>query len=84
MLLKSLRQTVLLFLQGFAHLEALEMLSNQSERKVQSLLSHMADDDLELVRPHLVEIKDVFQQLGEVQEKETAGEQKSLLVEAYA
>ncbi|KAK7096996.1 protein FAM114A2-like [Littorina saxatilis] len=58
--------------QGLAHLEALEMLSNRSERKVQSLLSAMEEDMLENIRPQLVEIKDTFQQAFE---KEEAGEE---------
>ncbi|KAK7481982.1 hypothetical protein BaRGS_00026785 [Batillaria attramentaria] len=61
--------------QGLVHLEALEMLSNRSERKVQSLLSAMAESDLEAIRPHLVEIKDTFQQAMQGEDdKEQEGE----------
>lgn len=67
---KPICQTVLMECAGLAHLEALEMLSNRSERKVQSLLSAMEEDMLENIRPQLVEIKDTFQQAFE---KEEAG-----------
>lgn len=60
--------------QGLAHLEALEMLSNQSERKVQSLLSAMAESDVEAVRSQLVEIKDTFQQATQEEDKDAGGD----------
>lgn len=49
------------------------MLSNQSERKVQSLLSALSESSIEEVRPQLVEIKDIFQQAGQEEEKEQEG-----------
>ena len=58
---------------GLAHLEALEMLSNQSERKVQSLLSAMEEAMVESIRPQLVEIKDTFQQACDDVDKEQEG-----------
>jgi flagellar biosynthesis/type III secretory pathway protein FliH len=54
-------------------LEALEMLSNRSERKVQALLSAMEEDMLEKIRPQLMEIKETFQQACDT-EKEQGGE----------
>lgn len=58
---------------GLAHLEALEMLSNQSERKVQSLLSAMEEEMVESIRPQLIEIKDTFQQAYDTEGKEEQG-----------
>ncbi|XP_002741379.1 protein FAM114A2-like [Saccoglossus kowalevskii] len=46
--------------QGLAHLEALEMLSNQSENKVQTVLGSLSGDDLESLKTELIEIKDAF------------------------
>lgn len=67
--------------QGLAHLEALEMLSNRSERKVQALLSAMEDDLLETIRPQLMEIKDTFQQAcGSEKEQEDTEHEFSKLV----
>ena len=58
---------------GLAHLEALEMLSNQSERKVQSLLAAMEEERVESIRPQLVEIKDTFQRACDMEGKDQAG-----------
>ena len=44
-----------------AHLEALEMLSNESESKVQRLLSAMSAARLSKVKPELVQIKETFE-----------------------
>ena len=49
------------FYLGLAHLEALEMLSNQSEMKVQSALTTMSGEKLSAVQTELEEIKDAFQ-----------------------
>ncbi|KAH9491571.1 hypothetical protein Btru_030714 [Bulinus truncatus] len=46
--------------QGLAHLEALEMLSNQSEKKVHSLLNSLSTKDLAEIKPLLIAIKDTF------------------------
>ncbi|XP_078072219.1 protein NOXP20-like isoform X2 [Mustelus asterias] len=46
--------------QGLSHLEALEILSNESEIKVQSVLMSLTGDELETLRKDLISIKDVF------------------------
>ncbi|XP_041455030.1 protein FAM114A2-like [Lytechinus variegatus] len=62
--------------QGLAHLEALEMLSNQSETKVQSSISIVTDDRLDDLKTELLEVRDAFQleDLDAVDE-ETASDQ---------
>ncbi|XP_071504235.1 protein FAM114A2-like [Diadema antillarum] len=47
--------------QGLAHLEALEMLSNQSETKVQSAVATVTEDTLDEVKTELLEVRDAFQ-----------------------
>lgn len=47
--------------QGIAHLEALEILSNQSEKKVHSLLNSLASEDLAAIKPQLMDIKNAFE-----------------------
>ncbi|RUS87286.1 hypothetical protein EGW08_004966 [Elysia chlorotica] len=47
--------------QGLAHLEALEILSNQSEKKVHSLLNSLASEDLSTIKPRLMSIKNAFE-----------------------
>ena len=49
------------FYLGLAHLEALEMLSNQSEMKVHSALATMSGEKLSVIQTELEEIKDAFQ-----------------------
>ncbi|XP_077403115.1 protein FAM114A2 [Vanacampus margaritifer] len=46
--------------QGLAHLEALEMLSRQSESKVKSVLTTLSGDELSKLREELELIKDAF------------------------
>ncbi|XP_077361454.1 protein FAM114A2 [Festucalex cinctus] len=46
--------------QGLAHLEALEMLSRQSESKVKSVLTTLSGDELSKLRDELELIKDAF------------------------
>ncbi|XP_077984127.1 protein FAM114A2-like [Glandiceps talaboti] len=46
--------------QGLSHLEALEMLANQSENKVQAVLGSLSGDDFETLKTELIEIKDAF------------------------
>lgn len=46
--------------QGLSHLEALEILSNESESKVQSFLASLDGQKLELVKNDLISIKDIF------------------------
>lgn len=46
---------------GLAHLEALEILSNQSEKRVQSLLGAMPLEALDSIKQELITIKQVFE-----------------------
>ena len=47
--------------EGIAHLEALEILSNQSEKKVHSLLNSLSSEDLAAIKPQLLNIKNAFE-----------------------
>ncbi|XP_071950660.1 protein FAM114A2-like [Antedon mediterranea] len=47
--------------QGLAHLEALEILSNQSEGKVHSVMSTVTGDQLDNLKTQMIEIKDAFE-----------------------
>ncbi|ESO93657.1 hypothetical protein LOTGIDRAFT_182051 [Lottia gigantea] len=57
--------------QGLAHLEALEILSNQSEKKVQALLHAMPDEVIGKIKPQLLQIKDIF----EIEDKDDDNEE---------
>ncbi|XP_076873301.1 protein NOXP20 isoform X2 [Brachyhypopomus gauderio] len=46
--------------QGLSHLEALEILSNESEARVQAALSSLEEEQLELLKKDLIEIKELF------------------------
>ncbi|TRY99997.1 hypothetical protein DNTS_007785, partial [Danionella cerebrum] len=46
--------------QGLSHLEALELLSNESEGKVQDFLSSVEGEDIDILKNELVEIKEIF------------------------
>ncbi|XP_025145953.3 protein NOXP20 isoform X1 [Bubalus bubalis] len=46
--------------QGLSHLEALEILSNESESKVQSFLASLDGEKLEVLKNDLISIKDIF------------------------
>ncbi|XP_055014454.1 protein NOXP20 [Boleophthalmus pectinirostris] len=46
--------------QGLSHLEALEILSNESEAKVQAFLSSLTETEQEEVKTELIFIKDIF------------------------
>ena len=46
--------------QGLSHLEALEILSNESESKVQSFLTSLDGEKLELLKNDLISIKDIY------------------------
>ncbi|XP_054021608.1 protein NOXP20 isoform X1 [Dryobates pubescens] len=46
--------------QGLSHLEALEILSNESEAKIQSYLATLDGEQLETVKNDLIAIKEVF------------------------
>ncbi|XP_061684720.1 protein NOXP20 isoform X2 [Syngnathoides biaculeatus] len=57
--------------QGLSHLEALEILSNESEAKVQAFLSSLEGDEQEEAKQELISIKEVF-----VGSEEGKGEQE--------
>ncbi|XP_029445260.1 protein NOXP20 [Rhinatrema bivittatum] len=46
--------------QGLSHLEALEILSHESESKVQSFLTALSGEELETFKNDLIAIKDIF------------------------
>uniref|UniRef100_A0A096M510 Family with sequence similarity 114 member A1 n=1 Tax=Poecilia formosa TaxID=48698 RepID=A0A096M510_POEFO len=46
--------------QGLSHLEALEILSNESEAKVQEFLSSLTEEEQEEVKKELIFIKEIF------------------------
>ncbi|XP_050417359.2 protein FAM114A2 [Patella vulgata] len=56
--------------QGLAHLEALEILSNQSEKRVQTLLHAMSEETIAEIKPELLQIKDIFE-IDENDDEET-------------
>ncbi|XP_070768524.1 protein NOXP20 [Enoplosus armatus] len=67
--------------QGLSHLEALEILSNESEAKVQAFLSSLEEEEQEEVKRELIFIKDIFikregEEGGEEEEKEEGGQTK--------
>ncbi|KAL6110050.1 fam114a1 [Pungitius sinensis] len=59
--------------QGLAHLEALEILSNESEAKVQAFLSSLVEEEQEEVKKELIFIKDIFMKQDEEEEKVAEG-----------
>nr|XP_020479855.1 protein NOXP20 isoform X2 [Monopterus albus] len=68
--------------QGLSHLEALEILSNESEAKVQAFLTSLEVEEQEEVKKELIFIKDIFinreeEQEGEKEEKEEGGQMKN-------
>ncbi|XP_043918877.1 protein NOXP20 [Protopterus annectens] len=60
--------------QGLAHLEALEILSNESETKVQAALLSLVGEELEVLKNELIAIKDIFLQKEFDKEDEEKGE----------
>ncbi|KAK5606816.1 hypothetical protein CRENBAI_015240 [Crenichthys baileyi] len=64
--------------QGLSHLEALEILSNESEAKVQAFLSSLTEEEQEEVKKELIFIKEIFIKQDEEEEdrEETDGETK--------
>ncbi|XP_013009812.1 protein NOXP20 [Cavia porcellus] len=60
--------------QGLSHLEALEILSNESESKVQSFLASLDGEKLEHLKNDLISIKDIFA-AKELESKENQEEQ---------
>lgn len=60
--------------QGLAHLEALEILSSESETKVQAALLSLVGEELEVLKNELIAIKEVFLQKDFDKEEEEKGE----------
>uniref|UniRef100_A0A3P8TTL4 Family with sequence similarity 114 member A1 n=1 Tax=Amphiprion percula TaxID=161767 RepID=A0A3P8TTL4_AMPPE len=61
--------------QGLSHLEALEILSNESEARVQAFLSSLEEEEQEEVKKELIFIKEIFiKQEEEEEEEEGVGE----------
>uniref|UniRef100_A0A3Q3EC69 Family with sequence similarity 114 member A1 n=1 Tax=Labrus bergylta TaxID=56723 RepID=A0A3Q3EC69_9LABR len=56
--------------QGLSHLEALEILSNESEGKVQAFLSSLTEEEQDEAKKELIFIKDIFIKREEQEEKE--------------
>ncbi|PIK61077.1 hypothetical protein BSL78_02001 [Apostichopus japonicus] len=56
--------------QGLAHLEALEILSNESETRVEAVVGGTEEDSMEALKTELMEIKDAFE-LEDVESEET-------------
>ncbi|XP_066576636.1 protein NOXP20 isoform X2 [Amia ocellicauda] len=63
--------------QGLSHLEALEILSNESEAKVQAVLMSLEEEQLESLKKELIAIKDIFTEKDF--EEEVEGEEKVLV-----
>ncbi|CAJ1052143.1 protein NOXP20 isoform X2 [Xyrichtys novacula] len=61
--------------QGLSHLEALEILSNESEGKVQAYLSSLTEEEQDEVKKELIFIRDIFNKQYE-EEKEEEGEEE--------
>ena len=62
--------------QGLSHLEALEMLSRESEIKVKSILSSLSGEELQTTRLELEQLKEVFSlaEFCEEEEEERQGD----------
>ncbi|KAJ8336034.1 hypothetical protein SKAU_G00393770 [Synaphobranchus kaupii] len=58
--------------QGLSHLEALEILSNESEAQVQAVLASLEEGTLEALKKDLIAIKDVFIEGDAEKEQEEA------------
>ncbi|KAG7486321.1 hypothetical protein JOB18_029335 [Solea senegalensis] len=62
--------------QGLSHLEALEILSNESEGKVQAFLSALEEEEQDEVKKELILIKNIFIKQEEEEEEEEKEEVK--------
>ncbi|XP_053796431.1 protein NOXP20 isoform X1 [Vidua chalybeata] len=73
--------------QGLSHLEALEILSNESEAQIQSHLATLDGEQLETVKNDLIAIKEIFvpkeldDEVVQVQKADTGEEFVSMLTE---
>ncbi|KAM9252989.1 protein FAM114A2 isoform 1-T5 [Dugong dugon] len=63
--------------QGLSHLEALEMLSRESEIKVKSILNSLSGEELETLKLELEQLKEVFSlaEFSEEEEEEKKGDE---------
>ncbi|XP_047411468.1 protein FAM114A2 [Sciurus carolinensis] len=63
--------------QGLSHLEALEMLSQESEIKVKSILNSLSGEDLEALKLELEQLKEAFSlaEFSEEDEEEKKGDE---------
>ncbi|XP_025941119.1 protein NOXP20 isoform X2 [Apteryx rowi] len=62
--------------QGLSHLEALEILSNESEAQIQSYLATLDGEQLETVKNELIDIKEIF--VPKESDDEVVKEQKDM------
>ncbi|NWH75157.1 NXP20 protein, partial [Piaya cayana] len=67
--------------QGLSHLEALEILSNESEAQIQSFLATLDGEQLETVKNDLIAIKEIF--VPKESDDEVAQEQKADMGEEF-
>uniref|UniRef100_A0A8C6ZMA5 Family with sequence similarity 114 member A1 n=1 Tax=Nothoprocta perdicaria TaxID=30464 RepID=A0A8C6ZMA5_NOTPE len=70
--------------QGLSHLEALEILSNESEAQIQSHLATLDGEQLETVKNELIDIKEIFlpkESDGEIVKEQKEEEFVSMLTE---
>ncbi|KAI1887648.1 hypothetical protein AGOR_G00192470 [Albula goreensis] len=63
--------------QGLSHLEALEILSNESEAQVQAVLASLEEETLEALKKDLIAIKDVFVERDSDKEQEADTEENA-------
>ncbi|KTG39883.1 hypothetical protein cypCar_00036309 [Cyprinus carpio] len=70
--------------QGLSHLEALEILSNESEGRVQEYLSSLEEEDLEVLKKELIAIKEIFITHEEEEADAASGENVGSLAEVTA
>lgn len=69
--------------QGLSHLEALEILSNESEAQVQAALASLEDETLEVLKKDLIAIKDVFIEGASEKEQEAESEENAASGEEF-
>ncbi|XP_025941120.1 protein NOXP20 isoform X3 [Apteryx rowi] len=67
--------------QGLSHLEALEILSNESEAQIQSYLATLDGEQLETVKNELIDIKEIF--VPKESDDEVVKEQKADMGEEF-
>ncbi|KAG7458704.1 hypothetical protein MATL_G00223430 [Megalops atlanticus] len=63
--------------QGLSHLEALEILSNESEAQVQAVLTSLEEESLEALKKELIAIKDIFAERDSKKEEEEGTEENA-------